>query len=67
MPANLLNLGNQFQVLLDDQYTSDNPGEELPNLGWDGMGWFGVWFQRDTDGHYWNPAESDTLEKSNMI
>ena len=37
MPANLLNLGNQFQVLLDDQYTSDNPGEELPNLGWDGL------------------------------
>ena len=51
-------VGNQSQVLLDDQYVSDNPGEELPNLAW-----FGVWCQQDTDGHYWNPAESDTLDK----
>ena len=27
------------------------------------MGWFAVWCQQDTDGHYWNPAESDTLDK----
>ena len=29
--------GNQFQVLLDDQYISDNPGKELPNPGWFGL------------------------------
>ncbi len=51
-------VGNQSQVLLDDQYIADNPGAELPNLAW-----FGVWCQQDTDGHYWNPAESDTLDR----
>lgn len=26
--------GNQAQVLLDDQFVSDNPGLALPNIAW---------------------------------
>ena len=51
-------IGNQSQVLLDDQYISDNPGESLP-----GIAWFAVWCLQDTAGHYWNPEETDTLDK----
>jgi hypothetical protein len=51
-------LGNQAQVLLDDQYVADNPGAELPNIAW-----FGVWCQQDTGGHYWNPEETDKLNQ----
>lgn len=51
-------VGNQFQVLLDDQFISDNPGEALPNIAW-----FGVWCQKDTDGQFWNPEEADMLEQ----
>lgn len=45
-------VGNQSQVLLDDQFVADMPGEELPNLAW-----FGVWCQQDTEGRLWNHAE----------
>ncbi len=51
-------IGNQSQILLDDQYLADIPGEELPNLAW-----FGVWCQQDTEGRYWNQAETDALNK----
>lgn len=30
-------VGNQAQVLLDDQFVSDNPGEALPNIAWFGV------------------------------
>lgn len=50
-------VGNQSQILLDDQYLTELPGEELPTLAW-----FGVWCQQDTNGHYWNPTETDTLD-----
>lgn len=43
-------IGNQSQVLLDDQYISDNPGALLPDIAW-----FAVWCLQDTAGHYWNP------------
>ena len=51
-------IGNQAQVLLDDQFVSDNPGEALPNIAW-----FGVWCMKDTDGQFWNPEEADMLEQ----
>ena len=51
-------IGNQAQVLLDDQLVSDNPGEALPNIAW-----FGVWCMKDTDGQFWNPEEADMLEQ----
>lgn len=51
-------VGNQSQVLVDDQYISDTPGEDLPNIAW-----FAVWCLQDTAGHYWNPEETDTLDK----
>ena len=51
-------VGNQSQVLLDDQFVSDNPGEALPNIAW-----FGVWCMQDTDGQFWNPEEADMLEQ----
>lgn len=51
-------LGNQSQVLLDDQFVSENPGEALPNIAW-----FGVWCIKDTDGQFWNPEEADMLEQ----
>lgn len=51
-------IGNQSQVLLDDQYISDNPGESLPNIAW-----FAIWCLQDTAGHYWNPEETDILDK----
>lgn len=51
-------LGNQAQVLLDDQFITDNPGEDLPNIAW-----FGVWCSKDTEGHFWNPEETDTLNQ----
>ena len=35
-------LGNQSQVLLDDNFVGDIPGDELPNLAW-----IGVWCQKD--------------------
>lgn len=57
-------VGNQSQILLDDQFVADIPGEELPNLAW-----FGVWCQMDTEGRYWNHAETDTLDliESNLL
>ena len=51
-------VGNQAQVLLDDQFVSDNPGEALPNIAW-----FGVWCQKDTIGQFWHPEETDTLNQ----
>jgi len=51
-------LGNQAQVLVDDQYIIENPGEDLPNIAW-----FGVYCQKDTDGQYWNPEETDMLNQ----
>jgi len=51
-------LGNQAQVLVDDQYIADNPGESLPNIAW-----FGVWCLKDTDGHFWSPEETDMLDQ----
>ena len=51
-------VGNQSQVLLDDQFVSDNPGEDLPNIAW-----FGVWCMQDTNGQFWNPEEADMLEQ----
>lgn len=50
-------IGNQSQVLLDDQFIGDTPGEDLPNLAW-----FGIWCLQDAEGHYWNPAETDKLD-----
>lgn len=52
-------LGNQAQALLNDQFITDNPGKDLPNIAW-----FGVWCLKDTDEPYWNPEETDTLNKS---
>lgn len=51
-------VGNQSQVLIDDQFIADNPGEDLPNIAW-----FGVWCEQDADGHFWNPAETDKLDR----
>src|SRR5512135_3709638 len=51
-------LGNQSQVLLDDSFVGNLPGAELPNLAW-----IGVWCQQNPEGQYWNPAESETLDR----
>ena len=51
-------IGNQSQILLDDQFAADIPGDELPNLAW-----LGVWCQQDTEGRLWNHAETDTLDQ----
>lgn len=51
-------LGNQAQVLVDDQYITDNPGQSLPNIAW-----FGVWCLKDTDGRFWSPEEADMLDQ----
>lgn len=50
-------LGKQSQVLLDDSFVGNIPGDELPNLAL-----ISLWCQQDTDGHYWNPDETDTLD-----
>lgn len=51
-------IGNSSQILLDDQFLANIPGEELPELAW-----FGVRCRMDTEGRYWNQAETDTLNK----
>ncbi len=51
-------LGNQSQVLLDDNFVGDLPADELPNLAW-----IGVWCQQGPEGHFWNPDEADMLEQ----
>jgi hypothetical protein len=49
-------LGNQAQVLVDDQYITDNPGESLPNIAW-----FGVWCLKDTESDILDQIESELL------
>ena len=49
-------IGDPFQILLDDRFVADIPGGELPNLAW-----FGVWCRQDTEGRFWNHAETDKL------
>ncbi len=51
-------LGNQSQVLLDDSFVGELPGEELPNLAW-----IGVWCQKKPEGTYWHPDEAEMLDK----
>ena len=51
-------LGNQSQVLLDDNFVGDVPGDELPNLAW-----IGIWCRKDTEGHYCHPDELDQMEQ----
>lgn len=51
-------LGNQSQVLLDDSFVGELPGEELPNLAW-----VGVWCQKKPEGQYWHPEEAEMLDK----
>ncbi len=51
-------LGNQSQVLLDDNFVGEIPGDELPNLAW-----IGIWCRKDTEGHYCHPDELDQMEQ----
>lgn len=45
-------------VLLDDRFATDRPLASLSRLVW-----IGVWNALPPDGHIWNPAETETLEK----
>ncbi len=49
-------MGETFQILQDDRFAGNLPGEELPTLSW-----FGIWCRMDTDGSFWNHAETDAL------
>ena len=49
--------GQPLQMMIDDRFRADLPGEELPTLSR-----IRAWCEQPTDGYYWAPDESQEIE-----
>lgn len=61
MAWQLVEMGNEAepcQLMLDDRFQSDIPGEELPTLSR-----LRFWCTKTPNGYYWHPDESADIEK----